>query len=851
MKPTATWLVLALFFLSGACTLVYQVVWVRMLVVVFGVSVFAVSTVLTAFMAGLALGSLLFGRVADRRGRGLLIYAVLELGIGCFALMFPTILAGIEVAHTWLYRLLEGWPFAFSLARFALCFLALLIPTTLMGGTLPALCRFAVRELSSVGFQFGSLYGINTAGAGIGCFAAAFLLMEHLGVSGTTYVAAACNVAIALAALAIDRVSPEPPAVESAGTSPAGAPLPKKVVGAVLVGFGLSGFAALGYEVVWTRLLQMTLMSATVQTLSTIVVTFLIGIALGAAAGARVSDRIRDPVYAFGAVELLLGVFGIASVAAVASLPRLAASFPRPEWEHHITMLFIAAGAVMLIPTFLMGFLFPLVGRMWVRQWRAVGTETGDIYAVNTAGAIFGAFAAGFLLIPLLGTQGSIEFLALINVAVGAVLVACSSAAAMKKWGLGLAAALPILMLKTVLPGNLLAEVFALSDRSDLIHFDEDAGGTVSVHAYGGDYRILKVNGGGEVPTDFSSLQTFRLLGSLPMLLHPDPREVLVVAFGGGITLATVEAYGPRRIDCVEVVPAVVDAGVHFADHNDRVYERFGQGRLELIPEDGRNHIARTSRTYDIIVADATHPGTADSWVLYTEEFYRLCRSRLNPGGIVSQWLPLHGLTVDDFRMILRTFRTVFPHATLWLTRSYAVMAATPERLLIDLDRLSRRLGDSPIRERLDEVFLGDPLSLLSTFALSEVGMAAYTGPGLTNTDDLPLITFSERRRKGTSRGLPALRSVTARLSPSIAPYVDRIDAGTEERLDRRLRARRHMFLGVVSLIQEKWKAAAEELRRAMLIDPGERNAGEILRSISRHLRRDTRSSSTGGRARR
>ena len=839
MSHQTRWLVPALFLLSGACTLIYQVVWVRMLVIVFGVSVFAVSTVLTAFMAGLALGSVIFGRIADRHGRGLVIYAALELGIGLFALAFPAILAGLDDVHNALYRLLEGWPLAFALARFALCFLVLLIPTTLMGGTLPALCRYAVRAMAAVGFQLGALYSINTAGAGIGCFAAAFVLMEQLGVRGTTYAAAAGNLAIAVAALLIDRLAVVADSPAADAQPPAGEPLPKKLVVMVLAGFSLSGFAALGYEVVWTRLLQMILITATVQTLSTIVVTFLIGIALGAAAGARWADRLRDRVFAFGMAELLLGVFGMASVGAVASLPRLVAAFPRPEWEDHITMLFLAAAAVMLIPTFLMGFLFPLVGKMWVQQWRAVGTEVGDIYAVNTVGAIFGAFAAGFVLIPLLGTQSAIDFLALINIAIGVLLVLCSSAGKKRKYlSLGFAVALPVLMLKILIPGNLLALAFEHSDRSSLIHFDEDAGGTVSVHAYGGDYRVLKVNGGGEVPTDFSSLQTFRLLGTLPMVLHPDPRDVLVIAFGGGITLATVEAYGPRRIDCVEVVPAVVDAGVHFVDHNLGVHERFGQGRLELIPEDGRNHVARTERTYDLIIGDATHPGTADSWVLYTEEFYRLCRARLNPGGIVAQWLPLHGLTEADFKMILRTFRAVFPHASLWLTRSYAVMLATPERLRIDADQLEGRLQASPISERLNEVFLGDRLSLLSTFALSEVGMAAYTGPGATNTDDRPHITFSERRRKGTSRGLPALRSVTAQLSATIVPYLGHVDDGLARQLDRRFEARKHMLLGVVAVVQEKWKDAAAELRRAMRIDPGERNAAEILRKISRHVRR-------------
>ena len=818
----------------------YQVVWVRMLIVVFGVSVFAVSTVLTAFMAGLALGSVLLGRFVDNRGDSLRIYAVLELGIGGFSLIFPWLLTGLDEVHTTLYRMLEGQPMLFAMARFILSFLVLLIPTTLMGGTLPVLCRFAVRHLSGIGWQLGRLYSINTAGGALGCFGAAFYLIEHFGVRGTVLVAAATNVVIAFAALLVSRLVGDgvgPSVPENNGSDVVKA-APQFPVLAVLVGFGLSGFTALGYEIVWTRLLQMTLLSATVQTLSTIVITFLVGIALGSAIGARWVDRSRDRVYVFGLVELLLGFFGLLSVAAVASLPKLMAAFPRPIWEAHIAMLFIAAAMVILIPTLLMGFLFPLVGKMWVRQFKTVGTEVGDIYAINTVGAIFGAFAAGFILIPNLGAQASVEFFALINIAVGALLVWRSSAAVRSKCLTFGALAIPLVMLKVTIPHQLIETMFARVDsNSRMLHFDEDAAGTVSVHSFGrGDYRILKVNGGGEVPTDFSSLQTFRLLGTLPMVVHPDPKEALVIAFGGGITLATVEAYGPKRIDCVEVVPAVVDAGVYFADHNNRVYERFGQGRLELISEDGRNHVLRSDRTYDLIIGDATHPGTADSWVLYTEEFYRLCQKRLNPGGLVAQWLPLHGLTVDDFKMILRTFQTVFPHASLWLTRSYAVMLATPEKLSIDVEQLETRLRETLINEQLDDVFLGDAVSLLSTFALSEKGMADYVGTGKTNIDDRPYISFSERKRKGTSRGAPALQSVSQNLSASVLPYLVTVEDQLMKQLDLRFKARRHMFFGVVALSQGNWKVAGTELRRAISIDPDEGNAKEILQHLSRRF---------------
>ena len=267
---------LILFFFSGACSLVYQVVWVRMLMPVFGVSTFAVSIVLAAFMAGLALGSYWCGRVADRRGNGLRLYALLELGIGVFALIFPLLLAGLDEVYTALYGSLQGIDGAFVLVRLVLAFALLLVPTTLMGATLPTLSKAVAHRLERVGGDMGRLYAANTLGAAAGCAVAAFFALEYLGVSGTTYAAAAGNLIIALVAYRWSRDGQQ----EQTDVERDAAPTTLEGW-LVLGGFALSGFVALGYEVLWTRLLAMLLQSATAQTLSTILVAFLLGLAGG------------------------------------------------------------------------------------------------------------------------------------------------------------------------------------------------------------------------------------------------------------------------------------------------------------------------------------------------------------------------------------------------------------------------------------------------------------------------------------------------------------------------------------------------------------------------------------------
>jgi spermidine synthase len=835
---------LGLFFLSGACTLIYQVVWARMLIVVFGVSIYAVSTVLTVFMAGLALGSFYFGRVVDRRGakNGLLLYALLELGIGLFALVFPSIQAGLDELYTGLYQLLEGSPVLFLASRFAITFLVLIVPTTLMGATLPVLCKFAVERIDKVGWDVGRLYAVNTLGAAAGSFIAAFVLIEAIGVGATIYVAAAINLLIAVAAWALARG--QSAARQQAAGQPAVAeqPSPGQAQPAedsrlrilVLAAFGLSGFIALGYEVVWTRLLAIVLQSATAQTLSTILISFLFGLAAGGAVGARLVDRWKDLLLIFAVIELLLGLFGLVSVYALSAVPLFWIGSGQTTWLGNLSRLFGAAFLVMCIPTFLMGMLFPVVSRLYVTGLPNLGRRIGNIYGINTTGAIFGAFAAGFVFIPVAGTQGSVDVLAWLNILLGVALLLANTAVRTPAKAYTIVAfGVVVIALNAFMPADMVKHLIGWGEKpGTVVHFDEDAGGTVSVHDYPPGIRVLKVNGGSEVPTTFASLQTFRLLGTLPLVLHPQPEDALVIAFGGGITLSSVERQHPRHIDCVEVVRAVVEAAGNFAQHNNRIFERFDEPHLNVIIDDGRNHVLRTSKRYDVIISDATHPGTADSWVLYTEEFYQQCQSKLQPGGIMAQWLPLHGLTVRDFKMILRTFRQVYPHATLWLTEVYALMLATPERMQIDYDQLQRRLRAPDARATLEDVFLGNGPDFLSTLMLDEEGLGRFTGEGLTNTDDRPYISFSDRTRGATNMGVPALESVLPYLSTSVGDYLIDPDPMTLARLDRRFEARSHYLKGVVAFLEKDKVEATKQLQQALRIDPDEGNAARVLRRL-------------------
>ena len=830
---------LVLFFVSGACSLVYQLIWARMLVVVFGVGTWAVSTVLAAFMAGLALGSFGFGRLADRRGDPLRIYGLLEIGIAAAALLIPAGIAGLEGVCAALSRVTGDAGFA--AARFALTFALLLVPTTLMGATLPVLSRFAVTRASEAGQGVGRLYAANTFGAAAGCLLTAFALLPHTGTWGATAAAAAGNALAGIAAILLNRVCQGQPEA-SVTAVPAGAgrperpgqePLPGWVGPAVLAAMAVSGFAALGYEVVWTRLLSILNRTTTAQSLSVILIAFLLGIAAGGAAGARLSVRLRDAVLALGAAQLLIGLFGLLSTALLGGVPAYFEILGNLFGIPPLAQLFLAALVVTIVPTCLMGAAFPIAGRLNVRRLDRVGRSVGDLYAANTAGAIAGALAAGFLLVPWLGTQGSVEALAWCNIAAGTALAALSpqSRPAGRLRALVLAGAAAA-ALHVAIPGDLFVRLLSgLEAKGRLLYYSESTAGTVTVHETREGQRSLRVNGTGEVRSDFASIQTFRMLGNLAPLLHPDPRQVAVVAFGGGVTLSSVELHRPAHLACAEVVPGVFGAAPLFAEYNNRIADRFGAGHLRLIAEDGRNHLLRTGNRYDVIICDSTHPTTADSWLLYTREFYRLCRQRLQPGGMVAQWVPSHGLSVEEYRTIVRTFSQVFPHTSLWINQVYTILLATPGPLAVDMKDLGGKLARPAIAANLGKVELADPVAFLGTIGLDERGVAGYAGEGNVNTDRRTRAGYRQQGERLDGSGV--LESLRPWLVGEAGGW---LKAGPGDLLDveRRLRARERSLAGLVRMMRGENAEAGELFEAATAIDPGEAMALRLQRILRR-----------------
>lgn len=758
-----------LFFLSGAAGLVYQIVWTRMLVLVFGNTMLATATVLAAFMAGLAAGSYALGVYVDRRPRPLVkLYALLEIGVGLSALAFPLLLAAATPLYSISYRALEGDLVVLNLVRFAVCFGLISVPTFLMGGTLPVLLkRFAGSE-GTIGTETGLLYGWNTGGAVAGTVASGYLLLRVLGMERTTWLAVTLNLAVAAVAWAMAGREPgaareAPPARE---VTP-GAPVATRLHGpwtrrAVLLGIGLSGFCALAYEVFWTRMLNLFLHN-TVYSFTAILATFLVGIAVGSLVYSQLLSRVRDQVPLFVGLEVGIGLAAYAT-------PFLF-GFLHGTLFHDLSgsLTLAKTMVIMFPPTVLMGIAVPMAVEICHRGDHREGTTLGRVYAVNTAGSIVGAFLAGFVLLPVLGLQKGVIVVASLNVLAGALPAAARARPALRPaWGA--AAAVVVTGFVLLAPPHLFRSLFERSHPSaEILHYEEGRIANVVVYDFQRDgYKDLHLNAVEEASSRLWHVQLFKLLGILPPLLHEDPEDAdaLMIAFGAGMS-AGAAVRQVSSLDCVDLNPDIEGVAEVFSRENlDVIHDP----RFHKVVNDGRNALLTSRKEYPLIISDATNPKMFDSWTLYSREFYELVASRLAPGGVFAQWM-LIPLPADSLQVTLNTFRSVFPHASLWCIygSSQCLMLATPERLEIDYAVLKSRLEPVLGSSGLEEFGVGSVEKLLSFFLAGEDHLGDYLdGTTRVNTDDLPYAQF---RLEQDAAGVEAALRLVRHREP-ILPYL-------------------------------------------------------------------------------
>jgi len=726
-------LLVTLFVFSGAAALAYQVVWVRALGLVLGNSLWAAVAVVAAYMGGMALGSALAARLLLRVRRHLRLYAVLEAAAACWALLTPQILPALQRAAAHLGpEPLASWGLPL-LGRLLLAWVFLALPTVALGATLPVLAARVPASL--LGLSVARLYAANTAGAVLGTVGAGFFALPLLGERGT--VALAATLALGLAGVAW-WLEGRLPAAAAAAPTQRGRP------GRYLLYPFLFGFTALSLELVWTRVLLLHLGSR-VYAFSLLLAVYLAGLAVGSAASRRLLPLGRK---ALAWCQLVLSLALVLQVFLLANFGELLATLAR--WfqpGNFLTLeLTLALALVLLLalPTAAFGASFPASVEV-VPGSGGGGEHTGVVAAANTLGAIAGAVAGPLLLVPLLGTQRLLLGFAMTSAALAWSLWRSRP----WRWACTLAATVS-LALALLLPEGFVLRGAGVLQEGVVEQVREAASGTVIVRRVEdvrGPWRSLEINGVNVAGTSPELWGIQRLQGHLPLLLHRYPRGVLHIGFGSGGTAWAVSRHSSvERMVVAEISPEVLEAAQRFfGDVNQGV---LGDPRVRVVVNDGRNVLLASRERFDAILSDSIHPVFAGNSTLYTREYFELCRSRLNPGGIVSMWLPLYSLRSDSYLAILRAFWEVFPQTVVWYDASvrneFTVVTGRAEPGPVQLRW--EALEEPAVQASLAEARVRSPEDLASLVLLGPAEVARLVARATPHRDEYPEVEYLSGR---------------------------------------------------------------------------------------------------------
>ena len=755
------WPILAIFILSGAAGLMYEVVWSRQLVLVFGNTTQAVSVILTGFFGGMAIGSWGGGRLADRVPRPLLLYGVLEAILVVVVLLTPVTFRLIGSVYQGAFTSLEASPQVLGLVRFGLALLALAPATILMGATLPTLTRYLSRDATHLSSAFGRLYAANTIGAIIGAAAAGLVLIEVLGLSETLVVAAGCSALAGLTAVVLDRRrrAAESDAVAQAvstATAPETTTVPDGTADtdprpriALVVAF-VSGLTSLAYQVLWTRLLASGSGNyAYVFTL--ILVVFLTGIAIGAVLFTLLRRWIRHPVALLARTNIVIGVLALAGVVVVLSKP-FQYTVQQGRIDGIIGVLFSQALLVVLPATIVMGLSFPASSALVAGRSGKVATSAGLLLAANTLGAIVGTFVVPFFVIPAIGAPDAIGVIALINIALGLCLAYAapirSAVGRVTTYGVGAVTAV-VLVVALATSGILVdPSVANIANRDgELFASREDEIASVQAGSVNG-FKQLWVTGASMTALTVDA----RLMVTLPLIARPESKSALIVCFGMGSGFRSSVIAG-LTTDAVELVPSVPSMfGYFFPD----AAEIRANPNGHIIVADGRNHMELTDKKYDIIVTDPPPPVEASGiTVISSLEYYQAGHERLTPGGIMMQWVS-YGMTIDELQAHVRTFADVFPEVLVLASPgNYGFFLLGSDQPMVLEDRSVREVLARPgILEDISGAY-DSPAKTADGWAalipslswLKGAQVASFAGSGPLVTDDRPLPEYFLLRR--------------------------------------------------------------------------------------------------------
>ena len=729
-------LLFAAIFISGASALIYQLIWVRLLGLVFGVSSFAVATVVAVFLLGLGLGSYVFGRWSERARDPLRIYLYVELGIAATSLVAYLVIETLPV-----YRYLYEYAYnnlgfyGLSVARLLLSTLVLLPPVFLIGGTMPLLAKYFLRDPDNLGSSFSKIYYLNTLGACAGALLTGFLFVRYFGVNGTLMIAVGGNLLVALIIALSKRAA--------GATRPATGE--RSPYSYMLVFLFLTGFISLSYEMLWVRILS-TYGLSTSQAFALILAGFLLGFSVGAWVVARQVDRRRDLGSWFSSVSIVTAFSGAVVLLLFRQFEVITILLADATPMSQLTLGMALAFTVSFIPAVLMGILFPLGVRIYAHDVDRIGAKAGNTFFSNTLGCVLGSLLTGFVLIPFLGMWNTTLLLINLSLLIAVAFLLRGSRASGKQWvSLVVVAGVANLLVFTdsktfhaELKGR---DLRTAAEGFDVIYYAEGLSGTVTA-VERGNYRGLFVDGQNVSGTDLVLLADSKMLAHVPLLLAEEPEVALTVGYGTGTTSGSMLLYDVD-VHAVEIEKKIIEAAPLFSKVN---YASYADPDLDIVMDDARNYIATTDEKFSVIVTDVTNLKYKRNPYLYTREYFEIMRGALSPDGVAAAWLPVGGLSFGDLRTLIATFDSVFPHTTAWyftqFPTHFIILVGTPGPTRVNLTELGEKM--TQVEGDLRSLRVENVYELASMLLLGESDIDAMVDGASIHTDNRPILEYSD-----------------------------------------------------------------------------------------------------------
>jgi spermidine synthase len=763
-RASVNWIML-IYFASGACSLIDEVVWVRLLKLTLGNTVYASSIVVSMFMGGLALGALIMGRYSDRVKEHLRLYALLETLVTISALLLPWALKLADNLYIWFYRTYDPTHGQLLIVQVIISAAILLVPSMIMGSTLPLLGRFVTALEKEAGHLVGKLYALNTLGAAAGCFLAGFIFIRAFGVMGALYTAAGLNLLVAFGGWFLSRFSgvdiqekAEAAAAKTAETAPAKTTNGRFYL--LILAFFMSGLISIAYELLWMRSI-IHLLGGVTYVFSAVLTIYLLGNVIGAGIGSRLAKRLKTPALGFAVTLSLLGFCGVFYLPALilwisTVLPLVNNAFEAfYSWipvSPYIIKPLLQGAFLFLLPAVIMGIGFPIALQAWANHVHKIGRSTGTAYGANTIGAVIGGIITGFVLIPLLGLQTSIAILGLIGLWIAAVMsvVFARNLNVVSRLILP-AVAVVLTIITTTVPSNLFSTVVKINPKLpsyyELVSVKEGITTTISLHRDVKDGSLRLHSSGQSVAGDnYVERGDQKMLGHFGVFLNSGIKNILSVGFGSGETTACLSKHNLERVDCVEIAPEIVKTSLEFFHHinlGDKLNEE-----VNMIYMDAKNYIHLTDSKYDVIINDSIHPRDfAENASLYTKEYFESAKQRLSDNGMILSWLPTYDMPASVFDSIIGTQLKVFPYVTVWhLTPHPApliLVAGSKQQQYYSPKYIDNILLKENIKDSMAQINIHNSMDVLTCYIADRNDLIKQMGDFHINSDYSPFVEFT------------------------------------------------------------------------------------------------------------